>query len=578
MPSRVNHTSKILKNPEQARRASLYALALILGGLLTIGAYNLQKLIGPKTIEAPTIPFGLPPGSDLAVGGDKNLIPKDLAPSVQQELQRANDFLKAGNWKAAGEVFDALALANPDLPAAISGKVRSMLSSGAPLNSQDAATIELLLNQLDRKLPGTGESLTLRGMLAQRQDQNTVAMEFLEQAIRKAPGLPEPRLLLGSVLLAGGQPLGAETQARTGISLTDGNDARFYGLLAQSFHDEGQLDSSGEVVEYAITRFPNSNELILIEGRLLEYKGAFDAAEKDYRKILAQDPSNAAAAEALRTLGEKAPPGQKVGKGMVTPRERADLAIRILEPLVATYQENMPLRYALGQAYLKARLFDLAKTQFEAVEQNDPEYPEIQLRIQEASAVDREEPQREVVMAATLQHSIEALREKKSIERSSAERLGHYLVRWGASPKEFFSKYPETLFTKKSELVWQETQLENPLRITSTIIFRKDRGLSEIHVSVRDTTYQAGRRGIIYDLYGRLLAQNSRISGIGTSTGDTQCDSIGFQGAVWETKDNFEFMMQQVSEKNIVRLLRLDKAQFETMPRLCGHLDRILAY
>lgn len=577
MPPRPAPPLINLKNSEQARRASLYFLALILGGLLTIGVYNLGKLIGPKTIDAPALPFGLPPGNQLAIGQDQELIPSEISPEIRQELSRGFELLQAGNWQSAYDIFDRLALHNSNLPAALAGKARAMLASSQAITAERSASIETLLSQLERKLPGTGEALFLRGSLAYKQGQSTVALEFLEQAVKKAPGLPEPHLLLGSVLLAGGQPLGAQTQARTGISLTEGADPRFYVLLARAYHDEGSLDSCSQVVEYGLTRFPTSIELTLLDGRLQEYKGAFDAAEKVYRKILAQLPEHLEASQALRTLGEKSPPGQKAGKGMVTPRERADLAIRILEPLVAAYPQNMPLRDALGQAYLKARLFDLAKVQFEAVLQNDPEYPDIQLRLQESNAVDRN-PQMELVMAAELQRGVDSLRIVKTAERSSSERLGHYLVRWGASPREFFHKYPESQFQKKKPLVWQESIFEPPLQIVSTLVFRKDRGLSEVHVLVRDTSYRANKRGIVYDLYGRLLGQNSRISGIGVSTGDSECDSISFQGAVWETADNFELMLQRSTHKAEVRMLRLDKGQFETMPRLCGHMDRIFEY
>lgn len=576
MPPR-NPAPKILKPAPQPQRASLYALALILGGLLTVGMFNLSKLIGPKTIEAPSIPFGLPPGSTLSIGEDQNLIPEDITPEQRQELSRATDLLQAGRAESALEIFEALAIRNPSFPAALAGKARAMLAQDQPLDPERATSLELLIGQLERKLPGTGEALYLRGALAHRQGQSTVALEFLEQATRKAPGFPEPHFLLGYVLLQGGQPLGAQTEARTGISLTKGVDARFYALLAQAYHDEGRLDSCEQVVEYALTRFPASLALAILNGRLQEYRGSFDAAERTYRKVLAQAPANRAAAQALQTLGEKSPPGQQHSKGMVTPREKADLALRILEPLVTAYPENMPLREALGQAYLKARLFDLAKVQFETILQNDPEYPDIQLRIQESNAVARD-PQQELAMAAELKRGVDSLRVVKSTERSSSERLGHYLVRWGASPREFFSRYPESSFQKKGTAAWQETIWEPPLKIVSTAVFRKDRGLSAVHVTIRDTSYQPGKRGILYDLYGRMLGQNSRISGIGVSTGDTECDSTAFQGAVWESADNFELLVQLASAKAEVRLLRLDKAQFETMPRLCGHMQRILEY
>src|SRR5690554_8180201 len=68
----------------------------------------------------------------------------------------------------------------------------------------------------------------------------------------------------------------------------------------------------------------------------------------------------------------------------MTPQDKAQVAYEILEPLVSTYPENLPLREALGLAYLKGRLFEKAKQQFQEIAHHDPEYPDIQLRIQES--------------------------------------------------------------------------------------------------------------------------------------------------------------------------------------------------
>ena len=465
----------------------------------------------------------------------------------------------------------------PDFLPALAGKAKALLAADS-LTEANNAELQGILTQLERKFPDAGESLYLRGLFAHRQGQSTVALEFLEQATRKKPGLLDPHFALGEVLLKSGQVLGAETEARTGISLSLGSEGRFYTLLAHAYHDDGRLDSCSQVVEYALTRFPAEIELMVLDGMLQEYRGSFDLAEKNYRKALAMDPDNRLAAQALKTLGEKSPPGnQSGGHGAITPHEKAQTALDIIEPLATQYPDNEPLHYALGQAYLKARRFDLALVQFEGIQEKDPDYPDIQLRIQEAKAVSRE-PVQQANLTEELKRGIDSLRNTKSAERSFSERLGHYLVRWGASPKEFFGRYPIAGFKMIDSLVWQETIMEAQLEIKSTIVFRKDRGLSAVHVTIRDTTFHEDKHNVVYDLYGRILGQNSRISGMGVSTGDTQCDKLSFQGAVWESKDNFEVLAQFAPKRYEVRLLRLDPRQFETMPRLCGHMQRLMQY
>ena len=558
----------------KARRASLYVLSIILGGLLTIGIYNVSKAFGPRQIEAGAIPFGLPPGTSISIGKAVNPF-QGLKPNAIQEFGRADELLRVGKWSEAAEVYGSIALQAPDLEAPLTKKTRALLAA-PDLTADTRGEIEGLLAQLDRKFSESGTVLMLHGILAQRLSQSTVALEFLEQAAQKLPGDPEVHWLLGNVLLQGGQPLGAATEARTAISLSQGSDSRFYSLLAQSYHDDGQLDSCANVLEYGLTRFPGATDLMVLNGRLLEYRGNFDQADQSYRRVLTLEPANLSAIEALRTLGEKSPPGQG-GKGIITPRDKAQLAIDILEPLVTQYPENLPLREALGQSYLKSRQFDLARLQFESIQEKDSEYPDIQLRIQEAKSVNRE-PAMQLQLSENLKRGVDSLRTIKSSERSFSERLGHYLLPWGSTQKEFFARYAQTTFKKLDDLTWQEDGWEGPVDTRTTVIFRKDQGLTAIHVTVRDTSIHEGRRNVVYDIYGRLLGMNSRISGNGVSTGDTQCDSLNFQGAVWEAKDNFEIMVQFSNRRSEVRLLRLDPRQFETMPRLCGHMPQIQKY
>ena len=568
---------KALTNPEKARRASFYVLAVILGGLITIGLYNLGRAIGPRHVDALSIPFGLAEGTSITVGDDDEKELRKLPTSTIQDLGHADELLRGGKWREASEVYGSIAIQVPDLLPALVGKGRALLSADT-LNAEALTQLDALFLQLDRKHPDAPETQMLRGILANRQGQSTVALEFLEQAVRRKGGLLEARYNLGEVLLKGGQPLGAESEARTGISLTQGSQGRFYSLLARAYHDAGQLDSCGPVVEFGLTRFPAETDLMVMAGMLAEYRGNFETAERNYRKALALDPEDSRAQAALHTLGEKSPPGSQGGKGMLTPRDKAQLAIDILQPLAQQYPENTPIHYALGMAYLKGRSFDQAREQFKAVQDKDPEYPDIQLRIQEASAVEAPPSKDAAMLTAELQRGVDSLRQAKanSKDRSFSERLGHYLVRWGASPKEFFARYGMETFHQLDSMTWQETLFEPPLMFEQTVVFRKEHGLSEVQVLVRDTSIHEGRRGVAYDLYGRLLGQNTRITGNGTSTGDTQCDTLSFQGAVWENTDNFEVMAQFTKAKHEVRMIRLDRSQFETMPRLCSYMQRLL--
>jgi tetratricopeptide (TPR) repeat protein len=172
-------------------------------------------------------------------------------------------------------------------------------------------------------------------------------------------------------------------EARTVISLSAGNEPRGYDMLARLFHDQGNLDSCTSLLDYGLTQYPMDAELMLLRGYLWEYQGRFDEAEKIYQRILAFRPDFENAALALSTIGEKTAPG--VGGAKISPMDRSQLAWEILEPLVEKYPENLPLKEALGRAYLKGRQFDRARSQFQEIQKIDPEYPDIQQRIQESN-------------------------------------------------------------------------------------------------------------------------------------------------------------------------------------------------
>ncbi len=101
-----------------------------------------------------------------------------------------------------------------------------------------------------------------------------------------------------------------------------------------------------------------------------------------------------------------------------------------------------------------------------------------------------------------------------------------------------------------------------------TALFDKT-GFYGVRVFIKDTSYTK-KKDVIFDMYGKYLKQNSRISGIGVATGDAECPSVGeFQGVTWETKDNFELLLQFNNEKNIIRMIRLAKTHVPQPLKLC---------
>ena len=562
---------------ELAKKYSYFVLIIILSGLLIVGIMNLFKIFGPRTITASATPFGVPPGTVISLGTKKEEN-YDFSPTTVQELGRARDLLRYGKWRQAAETYHVLQLQHPQHSIFITGQIIALLD-GDSLTSADKNRLESLINQLKQHGENTAEMLTVQGISALKNSQEIIAIEILEQALELTATLHDARINLISALLKRGQNLSALNAARTGISLTQGNDPRFYTALAQAWHNEGILDSCALVVEYALSKFPGEAPLAVLQGYLHEYNGAFDQAERIYKRLLALNPDDTLGTNALRSLGEKSPPGTGVSTVKLTPRNRIQPAIDILAPMVENYPDNMPLRYALGQVYLRAREFDLARLQFEKIMLEDPDYPEISQRIQEASATHRTS-RRSLQLGANLKRDVDQLRAKNKAldQRAFSEKLGHYLVRWGASPKTFFQRYPLSKFTRIDSLKWRESYWEGTAKHQYTSVFTKQHGLTQVHVLVKDTSDMLKRPNVLYDFFGLYLEQNSRISGQGIATGETECGNIRFQGAVWETSDNFEIMVEFQGKKGEIQMLRLNRNAYETMPRLCEVVEIMLRF
>ena len=151
--------------------------------------------------------------------------------------------------------------------------------------------------------------------------------------------------------------------------------------------------------------------------------------------------------------------------------------------------------------------------------------------------------------------------------------LGHYLVRYGATPGEFFKKYAVGNFRPVKANVWQESFYEAPYKHTYTIVFDSLNHFREVHVVVYDSSSSSNHLGIAPEVFTRLLRQNSRISGIGNSTGETDCgDGVVIDAAVWETQDNFEILARFVGTPAEVRMVRFDKEALPPGLKLCDYV------
>ena len=564
-----------------ARKAAYLFLTLCVGALIAFGAFRLYEEFGPAKISVEAIPFGLPAGSSVQRGDAPDLdagVVK-LPVQTQAELRRAVELARGGNAQAAYEIFDAIVLVYPDVPMAMWGEVNTLFEI-PDLDDLQRERLALLVGKLQGLFPNSGLSVYLDSRKAYLSGNSSSALEMARIASEKAPVLYETRLWYAKLLFANSRLAQASAECRTAVSLSAGSDPRAYELLAQLYHDQGVIDSCTALVEYALSQYPADAELLLLQGFLMEYQGRFDAAEKIYRRILAFRPDFEKANAAVASLGEKSPPGPGTGVAL-SPRDRAQVACEILEPLVEKYPENMPLREALGLAYMKGRDFERARTQFREIAARDPDYPDIQQRIQEASVTKPAPVAKNNGLADDLNRAVDSLRVTMgpATKHDFTTMLGHYLVRYGATPGEFFKSYAVGNFRPVKTNVWQESFYVDPYKHTYTVVFDSLNHFREVHVSVFDSSSGSHHLGVAPEIFTRLLKQNSRISGIGNSTGETDCgDGNVIDAAVWETQDNFEILARFVGKPAEVRMVRFDKEALPAGLKLCDYIPYLNEY
>ena len=573
-----------MANTSSASRTAAYLfLFCFFGALVAYGGYKLYNKYGPSKTVVGEIPFGLSAGTAVLNGDAPNFKAdiERLPVQAQAEFRRAGELSRSGATKAAYEIYDALVLLYPNVDAAVWGEVNTLFHMDSVTESmRDRA--DLLIGRLMARYPNTGICFYLDSRKSLLAGNLTVALELAKMASTRSPSLYEIRLWYAELLLKNGNMRDAANECHAAISLSSGDSQRAFELLAKIYHDEGVLDSAAFVVDYALTQFPLSSDLHLLRGYLAEYNGKFDEAEKTYQRIIAFRPDFEKARRAMATIGEKTPPG-KNGMYAGSSRDRAQVACDILTPLVERYPENLPLREALGIAYTKAHMFDMARREFNYILKNDPDYPDIKMRLNELEQV------RKVAieeynngLTANLNRAVDSLRESMMPEKKHdfSTKLGHYLVRYGASSQEFFRKYSPANFKQVKRFVWQETFYENPYHHTYTVVFDSLNRFKEVHVVVFDSASNSNHLGVAPEIFSRLLKQNSRISGISTNTGETDCgNGVVMDAAVWETRDNFEILARIIGKPAEVRMVRLDR---NTLPpsgmKLCDYLPLLMEF
>jgi tetratricopeptide (TPR) repeat protein len=530
-----------------------------------------------SSIKVSAIPFGLPAKTKIPVG-EKAKFPQTPA-AAETDLQRANDLRMAGALAAAQDYYETILLKYPNLPIALFGAAYSIIAQDS-ISAEKIAKTKSLIENLAQQMPGSVWVRLLLTFSIEREGNSSYALDMASELAYDSPAFSEARLRYSELLLKTEQPSKAASEARAAISISAGLDARAYANLAFALHKMGNIEECSELVSYALPRFPSQIGLLLLHGYLSEYSRNFDVALNDYRKILVLKPGDVNALNAIATLGEKIPPkidATATYQGGMSLKEHAREAAKILLPLIDEYPENLPLREALGKIYLKSRLMREARAQFSEIYAQDFEYPNIKKLLEESS----EEQYKSISLSPALYNkdltdslakTFASLRKNEKLDN---DYLGHYLVHYGSTLKEFFSKYSITRFKKIDERTFIERYNVESFIYENTIFFDSKKTFYAVRSAITDSA-EAGSFNYIQDLFGHFLKKETETLGEGTTVESRECYGEKWNGVVWTSRDNLEVLMHGTKKPRTIFVMRLHAKRFPDTGNLCSYVGMAL--
>ena len=527
-----------------------------------------------KPITVSTVPFGLQAGTKISVG-EKAKFPSPPA-SAEADLRRANDLRMAGAFRAAHDNYETILLRYSNLPEALFGKAYSIIAEDS-VSAEKIAQTKSLIENLARQMPSSVWVQLLLSFTKEHDGNLSNALDMAAELAAKSPAFPEARLRYADLLFKAGQSAKSAEEAKTAVSLSAGADARAYVRLAFALHKMGNLEECSELVNYALPRFPSQTGFLLLRGYLNEYSKEFDQAQNDYKRILALKPGDASALNAIATLGEKTPPAAgttmvSTGGSMSFLRDQAKETAKTILPLIEEYPENLPLREAMGRIYLKARLMREARLQFSEIYSQDFEYPNIRKLLDEtteeqARYIPAPTQQSSKNLADSLAKTFAVLREH---EKSDYDDLGRYFAHYGATFKEFFSKYSVTRFKRLNEKDFYERYKIDSFTYSNTIFFDSKKKFYAVRSIITDST-NADSYNYIQDLYGHFLKKETGTLGEGVAVETTRCYERNWDGVIWASRDNFEVLLREIETPRTVFVLRLHAKRFPDTGNLCSY-------
>jgi tetratricopeptide (TPR) repeat protein len=177
-----------------------------------------------------------------------------------------------------------------------SGVADEVAAAEAAIASSDWKTAESKLDPWLVSHPTDARALFDAGYVADAQNRLDDAAALYRRAIATNPKSFEAHLSLGLLLARQGKPDEARAELMTATNLDPGEagpelKARAWRALARIDRDADTTAASNDLLE-ALKLSPETEDDTLLAAGLAERTGQLDAAEKAYRRVLAEDPKS----------------------------------------------------------------------------------------------------------------------------------------------------------------------------------------------------------------------------------------------------------------------------------------------
>ncbi len=212
--------------------------------------------------------------------------------AVQLRLLYARMLVSLNRMPQAQEEFERLLESDPDDP-------ELLLSVG--LVALENGQSELARSYLERLIEQDANNTTAYyylGQLAEQRGASEEAIDYyrkVEQGQEWLPALAQRAQLL--------MQQGRQSEARTVLEQARATHPQragsLYLLEAELLLEHDQPDATAALLRQALKRFPDHTQLLYLRAMLAQKQGRLDDLERDLRRVLAQEPNNAAALNAL---------------------------------------------------------------------------------------------------------------------------------------------------------------------------------------------------------------------------------------------------------------------------------------